>query len=60
MHPVALSFDSAQVLSILEESAKSMKSTYPDLLWNKVDGDASEENAAEFKSVRAWSGFGAP
>ena len=55
---MALSFASAQVLSILEDTAKSMKSTYPDLLWNKVDGDASEENAAEFKSVCAWSGLG--
>jgi hypothetical protein len=56
---VPWSFGSVQVLSILEDTAKSMKGTYPDLLWNKVDGDASEENAAEFKSVCAWSGFGA-
>jgi len=39
------------VVAILEQAAAQLRDTYPGLLWNKVDGDASEENAKEFKSV---------
>ena len=45
----------SQVLSVLEETAKAVRGEYPDLLWNKVDGDASAENAKEFEGVRCIS-----
>ncbi len=40
---------------MLEETAKAVRGEYPDLLWNKVDGDASAENAKEFEGVRCIS-----
>jgi hypothetical protein len=40
---------------VLEETAKAVRGEYPDLLWNKVDGDASAENAKEFEGVRCIS-----
>ena len=39
------------VLELMEAAAATLAPTYPRLKWNKVDGDASEENAAEFESV---------
>jgi hypothetical protein len=39
------------VLELMEAAAAALAPTYPRLKWNKVDGDASEENAAEFESV---------